>query len=318
MFALLSLAALTAVVSASDSATGYTVKPCFEGTCDKCSGDYYNVTTGVPDVKIYDEFTQKGYNSSATAGGYNVWWDISQPDEGCAILIYKDYSQGESTANWGNVVLEASRAGCFYTSMTGGQWATQFCCGSGDCGQVQPGDFITQAKGKSSKREASTPEDRLAGGHLVEPVGTATAPLKNSTETGTKKSSTTESAAPANPIGKRSAKFRRGDRSDLCQNDDLQEIFSCTDKEWAPEVTCKNVHKVKEYSKAAKQEQVTSAYLCGSAQTCAISHGTSVTLTNTVTNQHAVTNTQSNGMTITLEAGRKFNILSFALVESRR
>ena len=48
------------------SANVTSIKPCFDGTCSKCSDDVYNVTAGVPYVTQYDTFTEKNYQPSNT------------------------------------------------------------------------------------------------------------------------------------------------------------------------------------------------------------------------------------------------------------
>lgn len=260
-------------------------------------------------------------------GGYNVWWDISQPDENCAILIYQAYSQQNYTANWGNVILETSRGGCFYAEMNGGQWASQFCCGNGDCGAVQPGSITTTASnafGSNSDTadnfavsQSSNPKvsssntpwgnstannsSLAASGTAVAPLGTATTILKNSTQTN---SSTT--GGPSSPASKRyirPSKLRRDSNENWCTNSDLTDTFSCVDYPWTPAVNCGTAKPLKSYNKAAVQQQVTDAYFCGGVSACSITHGTSVTLTSTLTNEHSVTNSQSNSISVSIDAG---------------
>lgn len=73
LFAIKALATLA-------SAT-YTAKPCFEGNCEKCADSHYDVTSGVPEVTIYSEFTEKGYNSSSVLVFHSIPSDTTVNDD---------------------------------------------------------------------------------------------------------------------------------------------------------------------------------------------------------------------------------------------
>lgn len=75
--------------------------------------------------------------ASKTGGGYDVWWNIQQPDPGCRIIITEPYSTDKGSTDSrlsGNVILSAGYGGCYFAHVGSRSVAAGFCCGSGDCG----------------------------------------------------------------------------------------------------------------------------------------------------------------------------------------
>lgn len=194
--------------------------------------------------------------------------------------------------------------------MHGGQFATQFCCGDRDCEAVQPGDLTFGATPSRKLRTRDSTSNNtttanntsaasiMANATPATPVGTATALLKN--ETQTKSSVVGPLAMKREP---QSAKQRRDTRSNWCADNSLTSLFTCVDYAWSPAVTCNNVQTIQKYTKADVQKQVTNAANCDSTSACSITHGASLKTTTSLTNQRKVTDSQSNSIGVTLEAG---------------
>lgn len=220
-------------------------------------------------------------------------------------MVYEAYSQSNGSANWGNIVLESAHAGCFYTDMSTGEWATQFCCGSGDCGNVQPGG-VTYMAGSSDPGQVSKRGNgpKPSDGKLVKPLGSATAPLKK----GAGASSTTTSTTSRTAKLRRSGKARRdiANNEPVCSDTSLTKYYECTDDAWAPSGPSCSTTSSTQYQKAGQQEQVSSVLHCNTGTDCGTAHWESMTLTETLTNDHTVTSTSTNGVEVSANAGFSF------------
>jgi hypothetical protein len=103
---------------------------CTEGGCNDCPWSTTESETGYPACRIYDTSEFSADFPSASTGGLEVFFDIEQPDPGCAMIIRSP--AGTSEAGCGQNVITAHNAACAFATLRN-TFMLQWCCGDGDC-----------------------------------------------------------------------------------------------------------------------------------------------------------------------------------------
>ncbi|THY95088.1 hypothetical protein D6C92_04571 [Aureobasidium pullulans] len=116
---------------------------CTAGGCDDCPQTVTSGGTGYPQCVVYDSATvfASGNLAAAETGGYTIFFDIAQPNEGCTTIV-KSPADTQVQA-CGTTIGTFKNAAC--TSLNIKEtFMVQFCCGQGDCAaagvSAPPGD----------------------------------------------------------------------------------------------------------------------------------------------------------------------------------
>lgn len=80
--------------------------------------------------RIYDTSDFSEDFPAASTGGLEVFFDIEQPDPGCAMIIRSP--AGTSEPGCGQNVITAHNAACAFATLSN-TFMLQWCCGDGDC-----------------------------------------------------------------------------------------------------------------------------------------------------------------------------------------
>ncbi|PVI07522.1 hypothetical protein DM02DRAFT_666829 [Periconia macrospinosa] len=162
MFGLLPLLTVVTLHLASGTWAQYSkITPCAKGSgnesngCSQCSSDKaIEVTPWENATYVKDFHLEKA--ASRNGGGYNVWWSVEQPAEGCRILLFDPFNSDKGNLNSGvpgNIVLSTAHSGC-YTAHVGSRGISAGACCWDDCRVIGAVPDTVAPKTERKKREA--------------------------------------------------------------------------------------------------------------------------------------------------------------------
>ncbi|KAF2268263.1 hypothetical protein CC78DRAFT_530184 [Lojkania enalia] len=267
-FVVASLMALTHVALAGE------IIPCALGSgesngCSYCEDDKA-IKTG-PWFKATKVASFHMENAAAqVGGGYDVWWNIAKPDEGCRVLITEPYNTDKGALNGklsGNVVLSAAHGGCYFAHVGSRGVSVGFCCGTGDCQEAGA------IPGGKKKRELTLPSSRIARG------------LQSS-----------HSESDTNNV--------KRDVSTLEARRCWGGVCDDPPPPPKPAVTCSKAKKIGDtYTKAGTQQVDGNTLTCNGGQSCSLSPSMSVMASTSLSNEKSTTHTDGQGVQVSMTAG---------------
>lgn len=141
---------------------------CKDGSCVNGCDYKFNVDLGYPECIVYSyyDFQGSGYPPSDN-GGVDVFWDVPNPDEGCAYILrtpaYTD------RPGCGINVLSVRNPSCNRVNIQQ-TFAVQYCCGTDDCNAAGAG---------LGKRDGGASGMRMyyANGTAIAPLASYPAPV---------------------------------------------------------------------------------------------------------------------------------------------
>ena len=119
------------------------IQACTDGQCEAaCSPTTYPL--GPADNKAPNflrNFTLLGAESKSGAG-YDVFFNIPQPVVNCRTQITTPFAEEYNTTGTGNIVVDASQAGCYYAHISSGKgFYPQSCCDD-TCSLIDAQSFV--------------------------------------------------------------------------------------------------------------------------------------------------------------------------------
>jgi len=234
--------------------------------------NYLEVTNGVRDLQDYSnpivDPTFPGTNS--TGAGSVVYFDVPQPDHSCAYIIMTDYQANKYYGDNplpGMALVWAAQAGCYYSEIPAhASLFTTYCCGSGDCSTVDLG----QTSNIQRKRE-------------LPPIASIEDTIDENESRSA--SSLTGLAAAAK------LRVRDGEHSCKLYNKDGSDYVASASNQ---------------YTKAGKQQAVSSVESCVTGSDCTLSDAGSVDTSTTMTSSSSTSVGFDAGMSVGIEAGTNF------------
>ncbi|KAL8834865.1 MAG: hypothetical protein Q9170_003565 [Blastenia crenularia] len=190
--ALVALAACITSLPAIFAAETPSVRPplgiCKEGTCkdddNGCPAQITSSGDGFPTCKVYDtgDVLDVGDFEAAEGGGTQVYLNIFEPDQGCAVIIKSPASTDEEGC--GYTIGSFRNAVCTAVALKE-SFMIQHCCGSGDCEAAGAG--AKMIRGMDYKRGLSARGVEIIGkdGKIVEPKQTGEPPQRKALADGT-------------------------------------------------------------------------------------------------------------------------------------
>ncbi|KAF2636821.1 hypothetical protein P280DRAFT_483421 [Massarina eburnea CBS 473.64] len=140
MFSFLALAISIATISIQPiQAINWRIIPCAKGFgddngCTSCSRNNSIAITSWDNATTVKNFHMESAASKSGAG-YDVWWNIHQPVQGCRVLLFEPYNTDRGSVNQdlsGNVVLSVAHGGCYFSNVGSRGISAGACC-HGDC-----------------------------------------------------------------------------------------------------------------------------------------------------------------------------------------
>lgn len=107
------------------------------------------------------------------AGGWDVWWNVPQPDPGCHVILTQPYTTDKGSydaALSGNVILSTAHGGCYYAHVGNGGVNAAFCCGSGDCSKAGAAPTLGRRNAVARTNKRDRRERRLPVDASVNPA----------------------------------------------------------------------------------------------------------------------------------------------------
>ena len=241
---------------------------------------YLEITNGVRDFQDFSnpivDPTFPGTNS--TGAGSVVYFDVPQPDHTCAYIIMTDYKANKYYGDNplpGMALIWAAQAGCYYSEIPAhASLFTTYCCGSGDCSTVDLG----QTSILPNKRELS-----------------ATTSQENKFNDDKSKDDKPRSASSLTGLAAAAAaaKLEARDGKHTCKlyNKDGSPYTATTSNQ---------------YTKAGKQQAVSSIEKCVTSSDCVLSEAGSVDTSTTMSTSSSTSVGFDAGMSVGIEAGTNF------------
>ncbi|KAL6716775.1 hypothetical protein ACLMJK_004687 [Lecanora helva] len=181
--ALIALSAFVAIIPTVFAGIGH--KPpmafCKEGTCsdddDGCPAQITTAGSGYPACAIYDTDTvlDVGDYDAAEGGGYSVFLDVFEPDEGCAVIVKSPASTDEEGC--GYIVGNFKHARCVHMNLSK-TFMIQQCCGD-SCDEATGSP--TRVRGLENRRGLGSRSFKITGkdGQTIEPIQMGYPPQKS-------------------------------------------------------------------------------------------------------------------------------------------
>ncbi|KAF1954849.1 hypothetical protein CC80DRAFT_493599 [Byssothecium circinans] len=118
--------------------------------CSYCEGNKSIEVTSWDQPTTVKNFNMESAASKSGAG-YDVWWNVQQPAQGCRILLFEPYNTDRGSINSklaGNVVLSVAHGGCYFSNVGSRGISVGACC-NGDCSTA---GAVTSGKKRRARR----------------------------------------------------------------------------------------------------------------------------------------------------------------------
>ncbi|KAF2266885.1 hypothetical protein CC78DRAFT_594689 [Lojkania enalia] len=139
-----------------------------EALCDSCEEDKAIEVTAWSNATWAKDFKMPKAPSQ-TGPGYDVYWKIEEPAEGCRIMLFEPFNTDKGSINPkipGTIVLSVNHGGCYMVTVGSRGVAAGACCGD-ECANI---GAIPSTASKKVKRELLSPPSRVARSMLATKV----------------------------------------------------------------------------------------------------------------------------------------------------